>query len=624
MLGAFMARHAANREATCLDLQAVARGYGTGSFSPTELILEMAKQASAEKAAEVWIHRAATDDLVRSIKAIEERRAAGAALPLFGIPFAVKDNIDVAGMPTTAACPAFAYTPKRSAIAVERLLDAGAIVLGKTNLDQFATGLVGTRSPYGIPRNPFNPRYIPGGSSSGSAVAVATGMASFALGTDTAGSGRVPAAFNNIVGFKPSRGLVSTTGVVPACHSLDCVSVFALSCADAWRVFEVARHFDVTDPYARDWGPIAPSGLPRAGTSFRFGVPEAGHLEFFGDEIARVAFTQAVETLQDMGGHAISIDFGPFREAARLLYDGPWVSERLVAAGRMLRESPDQLDVNVRDILHDAQHFGAEDVFHAQETLRLLDRRTHPVWREVDILVTPTTPSIYTIEQIQAEPLRLNTNLGYYTNFVNLLDLCALAVPAGFRADQMPFGITLMAPRGHDARLAALGARYHALSSRTVGMFQRPAIESDEPPAVEADREGIDLAVVGAHLSGEPLNHQLIDLGATFVRSTRTAPHYRLFELPDTIPSKPGLLRCATNEGVAIELEIWRLSTEAFGAFVSRIPAPLCVGTVELDNRDRVQGFLCEHHAVARARDVSSFGGWRSFRRSLVGDPKRH
>ncbi|HEX7505285.1 MAG TPA: allophanate hydrolase [Polyangia bacterium] len=619
MLRAFMARQAASTESTCLDLRAVESGYGTGSFSPAELMLQMVERASTEEASGIWIHRVATDDLVRSIKAIEERRAAGAALPLFGFPFAVKDNIDVAGMPTTAGCPAFAYTPKRSAAAVQRLLDAGAIVLGKTNLDQFATGLVGTRSPYGTPRNPFDHRYIPGGSSSGSAVAVGAGMASFALGTDTAGSGRVPAAFNNIVGLKPSRGLISTRGVVPACGSLDCVSVFALSCADAWRVFEVARHFDVMDPYARDWGSIAPAGESHAGTSFRFGVPEANHLEFFGDESSRAAFTLAVETLQTMGGNPVSIDFAPFREAARLLYDGPWLAERLVAAGQILRECPDQLDVNVRTILHGAEHFGAVDVFRAQETLRLLRHRTQAVWRDVDVIVTPTAPTIYTLAQVQAEPLRLNTNLGYYTNFVNLLDLCALAVPAGFRADQLPFGITLMAPRGYDARLAVLGTRYHALSSRTVGIFQRPRPGSDGPPLLEAEPRGICLAVVGAHLSGEPLNHQLIDVGATFVKSTRTAPHYRLFELPNTTPSKPGLVRCEINEGVAIELEIWRLSPEAFGAFISRIPAPLCVGSIELENSDRVHGFLCEHHAVVRARDISSFGGWRSFRGSLVG-----
>jgi len=613
--------HAAHRELAGQDLQAVDDSYSAGRLSVTELVMGMVERGSTEEATGVWIHRVAKDDLVRGIKAIEERRAAGASLPLFGMPFAVKDNIDVAGMPTTAACPAFSYTPKRSALAVQRLLDAGAIVLGKTNLDQFATGLVGTRSPYGIPRNPFNPRYIPGGSSSGSAVAVATGMVSFALGTDTAGSGRVPAAFNNIVGFKPSRGLISTTGVVPACRSLDCVSVFALSCSDAWRVFEVARHFDATDPYARPWGAIASLGTQRAGASFRFGVPSTDQLEFFGDEIARSVFSQAIETLESMGGQPIAIDFAPFREAAQLLYDGPWVAERLVAGGKLLSESPDQLDESVKVILGGAQRFAAVDVFRAQETLRLLDRRTQSVWRNVDVLVTPTAPTIYTIAQLQADPMRLNTNLGLYTNFVNLLDLCAWAVPAGFRSDELPFGITLMAPRGNDARLATLGARFHARSSRRVGIFQRPRPVGEEPLGFAATPQGIGLAVVGAHLSGEPLNHQLTDVGAMFEASTRTAPHYRLFELPNTSPSKPGLVRCEANEGAAIELEIWRLTPEAFATLVSQVPAPLCIGSIELENRERVHGFLCEYHAVARARDISSFGGWRSFRRSLAVAP---
>ncbi len=610
-----------NREWFCPALEGVETGYGTRRFSPTELIVDMVERASTEEGAGVWIHRVAKDDVVRNIRDIEARRVAGASLPLFGVPFAVKDNIDVAGMPTTAACPAFAHTPKRSAVAVQRLLDAGAIVLGKTNMDQFATGLVGTRSPHGIPRNPFDPRYIPGGSSSGSAVAVATGMATFALGTDTAGSGRVPAAFNNIVGMKPSHGAISTTGVVPACRSLDCVSVFALSCSDAWRVFEVVRHFDPTDPFACEWRDIASLGARPRGSAFRFGLPDAEHLEFFGDELARAAFAQAVERLRTLGGQAVSVDFSPFREVAQLLYGGPWAAERLVATGKVLGECPDALDPDVRAILRDACRFEAKDVFLAQETLRLLDRRTQSTWREVDVLVTPTAPTIYTIDQIRAEPLGLNSNLGYYTNFVNLLDLCALAVPAGFRSDRLPSGITLLAPKGNDAGLAMLGARFHALSSHSVGVFQRAPSGRDALPTVAPEQEGICIAVLGAHLSGEPLNHQLVDLGASFVRSARTASRYRLYELPNTTPPKPGLVRCENDEGAAIELEIWRMSPAAFGSFVARIAAPLCIGSIELANGERVQGFLCEHHAVAHARDISLYGGWRSYRRSLPIGP---
>jgi allophanate hydrolase len=575
----------------------------------------MYERGAEEDAAGVWICRVPKGDLLKRLADLQQQRAAGADLPLFGLPFAVKDNIDVAGMPTTAACPAFAYTPERSAVVVERLTKAGAIVVGKTNLDQFATGLVGVRSPYGAPRNPFDRRYIPGGSSSGSAVAVATGMVAFALGTDTAGSGRVPAAFNNIVGLKPSRGLVSTTGIVPACRSLDCVSVFALSCADAWRVFSVACHFDPSDPFARSWKDLDDDASPLPLDSFRFGLPSGADLEFFGDRAAEAAFFDSVATLRALGGRPVEIDFAPFREAAQLLYDGPWVAERLAAAGKILRSAPDALDSAVLDILRTAQRFDAESVFRAQARLGAIHQITLPLWRDIDVLVTPTAPTIYTVAQVQADPLRLNSNLGFYTNFVNLLDLCALAVPAGFRADHLPFGITLMAPRGHDAKVTTLGARYHAASSRTAGASSRPWTNPEQVRFSPPREKGICLAVVGAHLSGEPLNHQLTEAGATLVKTARTAPRYRLFAL-DTIPAKPGLVRDDGCGGSAVELEIWELSVEAFGSFVASIPPPLCVGSIELNDGEWVHGFLCENHAVIHARDISVFGGWRAYCRS--------
>ena len=607
-----------NPDTFCLDFGTIERAYQERRFTPTDLVMDMAERAAQDKDAGIWIHRAAKDALVRQITNLETRKASGARLPLFGLPLAVKDNIDVAGMPTTAACPAFAYTPKHSAVAVERLVQAGAIVLGKTNLDQFATGLVGTRSPYGIPRNPFDSRYISGGSSSGSAVAVARGMATVALGTDTAGSGRVPAAFNNIVGLKPTRGLISTTGVVPACRSLDCVSVFALTCADAWRVFEVARHFDPLDPYARTMSDQDSDDSAPLGPAFRFGVPDGDQLEFFGDASAKAAFERTLETLQAMGGIAVTVDFRPFREAAQLLYDGPWVAERLAAAGKLLTNSPDALDATVREILRAATRATAQDVFTGQSRLNLLKHRLDPIWRTLDVLVLPTAPTIYTIEEVLAEPLRLNTNLGYYTNFVNLLDLCALAVPAGFRADALPFGITLVAPHGHDARLATLGARLHALTSQTVGTCGKAPSGLATIPALTEQPDGILIAVVGAHLSGEPLNHQLVDAGSAYVKTTRTSPSYRLYELPNTKPSKPGLVRTVEQDGASIELEIWCMPGHAFGPFVSRIPAPLCIGTIVLETGETVQGFLCEGHAILGARDISSFGGWRGFRKSRV------
>ncbi len=610
-----MSAHTPIQDSGSRDFASVEAGYRSGELQPADLLSETYERGSAEDAAGVWIYRVPKDDLLKRLAGLQQQRAAGADLPLYGLPFAVKDNIDVAGVPTTAACPAFAYTPERSAVVVERLTNAGAIVVGKTNLDQFATGLVGVRSPYGVPRNPFDHRYISGGSSSGSAVAVATGMAAFALGTDTAGSGRVPAAFNNIVGLKPSRGLISTTGVVPACRSLDCVSVFALSCADAWRVFSVACHFDPSDPFARSWEDMGGDAPPFPPSSFRFGLPRAADLEFFGDEASASAFARSVDTLRALGGQPVAIDFAPFREAARLLYGGPWVAERLAAAGKILRSTPEALDSVVLEILSAAERFDAEALFRAQERLGAIHQVTRPLWRDIDVLVTPTAPTLYTIAQVQADPLRLNSNLGIYTNFVNLLDLCAVAVPAGFRADHLPFGITLVAPRGHDAKVMTLGARYHAASSRKVGASARPWSSPKQVRFSPTLEKGVCLAVVGAHLSGEPLNYQLTELGATLVKTARTAPHYRLFAL-DTRPAKPGLVRGDGGAGSAVELEIWELSAKAFGSFVAGVPPPLCIGSIELNNGECVHGFLCENHAVLHARDISLFGGWRAYCRS--------
>jgi allophanate hydrolase len=595
-----------------LTFESITQGVREAQFSHADLLREVHRRARDRRAEGVWIHLAAEDALLKRLSELEKLKAQGVDLPLFGLPFAVKDNIDVEGMPTTAACPAFSYLPKQSAFVVERITRAGAIVLGKTNLDQFATGLVGVRSPYGVPRNPFDERYIPGGSSSGSAVAVATGMVAFALGTDTAGSGRVPAAFNNIVGLKPTRGLLSTSGVVPACRSLDCVTIFALTCADAWRVFQVARGFDATDPYARAATEFhQTASMPR---SFRFGVPAPADLEFFGDTLAQARFNSAVAVLRSLGGEVVEISLAPFREAARLLYDGPWLSQRLEAAGGLLSLDPGALDPVVRSILLDAHRFSAPDVFRAEARLALLARQTKAVFEQIAALVVPTTPTIYTVEQVRADPIRLNRNLGTYTNFVNLLDLSALAVPSGFRADQLPFGITLIGPAGSEARLAALGAHHHAATRRTLGASSRPWQSGRLDSFTEEVSDSVCLAVVGAHLTGEPLNHQLVDLGATLLRATRTAPHYRLFALANTSPAKPGLLRAPSHDGAAIDVEVWRLSPAAFGAFVAKVPAPLCIGTIELESGPAVPGFLCESYALASARDITSFGGWRAYR----------
>jgi allophanate hydrolase len=408
----------------------------------------------------LWISRvdrAALDERVRALEAAA-RADPGlvARLPLYAIPFAVKDNIDVAGMPTTAACPAFAYTPTRSAAVVERLVAAGAVLVGKTNLDQFATGLVGTRSPYGVPRNPFDARYIPGGSSSGSAVAVAAGLISFALGTDTAGSGRVPAALNSIVGLKPSRGLLSTHGVVPACRSLDCVAVLALTPADAAAVLEVVSGLDAQDPLSR---PRPKEMPPPFGRQFRFGTPNRRELEFFGDHAAEVLFDQAVAICKKAGGSAVEIRFAPFRDAGRLLYDGPWLAERLEASERLLNQCPQALLPVTRAIIEQGRSYSALDTFRAQYELAALRRDAECEMAMVDCLVLPTTGTIFTTAAVAADPVRLNTRLGHYTNFANLLDLSAIAVPAGFRSNGLPFGISLVAPAFAEQALIGLAQR---------------------------------------------------------------------------------------------------------------------------------------------------------------------
>ena len=540
-------------------------------------VAEVYRRIEANAGNPVFIH------VVPKEKALERAREVEKLpreLPLWGRPFAVKDNIDVAGLPTTAACKAFSYEAKKSSHAVEKLLAAGAILIGKTNMDQFATGLAGTRSPYGAVRNAFDPAYISGGSSSGSAVAVALGMASFALGTDTAGSGRVPAAFNGLVGLKPTRGRVSAAGVVPACRSLDCVSVFAPTCGEALLVLQVIEGADAGDPYSRTGEEVS---LPRA--AFRFGVP--AEPEFFGDSGYARLFAQAIVRLRTLGGSPVEVDFAPFLEAQELLY-GPFVAERTADLGKYL----DHMLPVTRQIIEQGAKVTAAEVFRAQHRLAQLKRIVDGAFRGFDVLVVPGAPTIYKLADIEAKPVELNARLGYYTNFVNLLDLAAITLPAGLREDGLPFGITLIGPAFSDRALAALGARF-----------------CKEPePRIESSK--IRIAVVGAHLSGMPLNHQLISRGATLVRAARTAPAYRLFALGQ---EKPALLR--EIGGASIEVEVWEMSAAAFGAFVAEIPAPLGIGTLELDDGDSVKGFLCEQYAVIGLEDITGCGGWRAYKK---------
>ena len=515
------------------------------------------------------------------------------SLPLYGVPFAIKDNIDLAGIPTTAGCPEYAYTPSQSAFVVQKLIDAGAIPVGKTNLDQFATGLVGTRSPHGACQNSFDPSYISGGSSSGSAVVVASGLVSFSLGTDTAGSGRVPAAFNNLVGLKPTCGALSSSGVVPACRSLDSISIFCLAAEDAERVFAVARGFDARDPYsnARASDTTGPIDVVRVG------VPRVSQLNFFGDGEYSRLFDETVKTVTALGARVVEVDFEPFIASARLLYEGPWVAERYCAVGEFMEKHPEAVYPVTRQIISGGKTPTAIEAFRAQYRLRELRRATEAAWANMDVLMTPTAGTIYRIDQVNADPVRLNSNLGYYTNFVNLLDLAAVAVPAGFRNDGIPFGVTLVGPAGSDVGLLNLAAG-----------VQRARV--DRLGALPAEQ--ILVAMCGAHMEGLPLNYQLTSRGATLVRRTRTAPLYTLHALPGGPPFKPGMIRVSQG-GASIEVEIWSVPAALFGSFVNGIGPPISIGKVELQDGSRVSGFVCEPYGVEGARDITSFGGWRAY-----------
>jgi allophanate hydrolase len=525
--------------------------------------------------------------------------------PLYGVPFVVKDNIDVAGLPTTAACPAFAYRPAKSAFVVERLERAGAIVIGKTNLDQFATGLVGVRSPYGVPRNALRSDLIPGGSSSGSATAVGAGLVPFSLGTDTAGSGRVPAAFNGIVGLKPSLGALSASGVVPACRTLDTVSIFARDVGDAFAVFQVACGFDERDGYARPFPPPALSALP---SGIRLGVPRADQRQFFDDANAANAFSRDIEMAESLGARIVAFDFEPFAEVARLLYEGPWVAERYAAVKPLIESNPEALHPVTRSIIEGARKFDAVAAFEAFYRLADQKRKTTRVWSEFDAMLVPTAPRLYTVAEVEADPVRLNSRLGTYTNFVNLLDLCAIAVPSTIRVDGPPASVTLIAPAGADGLIAGVAAAIEARSNASASPSPEAASR------VPTDR--IEIAVVGAHLSGLPLNRELVELGAAFSREVETTADYRLFALTGSNPPKPGLLRVGDGAGAVIKAEVWTLDRAGFGAFVGKIPAPLGIGTIRLKDGGSVKGFLVEAEAVKAAEDISRFGGWRAYLKS--------
>jgi len=542
---------------------------------------------------QIWISRIEPNDLLVAARAVDARIAAGEKLLLAGVPYAAKDNIDVAGLETTAACPAFAYRPAQSAGVVERLQAAGAICVGKTNLDQFATGLVGTRSPYGIPRNAYNLAYVSGGSSSGSSVAVAAGLVPFSLGTDTAGSGRVPAAFNHLVGFKPSKGRWSTRGLVPACRTLDCITVFADTVADARLVDDVAAGFDPADPYSKPLAdaPISPE---------RIGVPRRDQRVWFGDSQSEYLYDRALDQLAATA-EIVEFDITPLLEAARLLYGGPWVAERTAAIAGLLATNPNAIDEAVRSVVEPGKDISAVELWNGIYRLAELKRHAEVVWDTVDLLAFPTTGTTYRASELLAAPIALNSNLGLYTNFVNLLDMAAVAVPAGIRSNGTGFGITLIGPADSDRGLLAAAETYLAAAD----------LPAPPPLDLEGRMETVKLAVVGAHLKDMPLHWQLTSREATFVGAFETAPTYRLYAMADSVPPKPALVH--SEDGAAIKVEVYELDVAAFGSFVAEVPAPLAIGTVTLADGTSVKGFVAEPRATTGAEDITHLGGWRTY-----------
>lgn len=534
-------------------------------------------------------------DELESVHRAGEIEAATGPKPLSGLVFAVKDNIDVAGMPTTAGCAAFAYTPEKSAFVVARLEEAGAIVIGKTNLDQFATGLVGVRSPYGVPRNALSPQLIPGGSSSGSATSVAAGIVDFSLGTDTAGSGRIPAGMNGIVGLKPTLGLFSATGMVPACRTLDTISIFAKTVGLATEIAAIAAAYDENDAYSRK---LPTPTMGRKPPTFRVGISPPSQRKFFGDAHAEAAYAADLERLKTLGAELIEIDFEPLHAVARLLYEGPWVAERYAATKPLIEEQPEALFPTTLKIISGAKGLTAVSAFEAMYRLADLKRQTAPIFDNVDCLAVATVPRMYTVAEVEADPIALNSNLGSYTNFVNLLDLAAISVPAGMRGDGLPSSLTLVGKAGSDGYLASIA---HAIQG---GATSAPA---------RASAGRIEVAVVGAHLSGLPLNRELTTLGGTFVRAAATVPAYRLHALSGTVPPKPGLLRVEPGSGASVAVEVWSLDAEGFGRFVAGVPSPLSIGTLKLADGTEAKGFLAEAEALRGAKDISSYGGWKAF-----------
>lgn len=584
--------------------------YQANHFTPRELVQHLLNQQTQDSH-RIWITRLDLTQIEPYLDNLENTNPDD--LPLYGIPFAIKDNIDLAGIDTTAACEAFHKPAAESATVVARLIEAGAIPMGKTNLDQFATGLVGVRSPFGACHNAFNPEFISGGSSSGSAVATALNLVSFALGTDTAGSGRVPAAFNNLIGVKPTRGMISASGVVPACQSLDCVTVFALSPDDANQVLTAAEGFDIKDPYSRS-NPFD-NGNRRYGlasSNKTLAIPRPENREFFGDSSAETLFSQAIDKLSDLGFNIVELDISPLMDAAKLLYEGPWVTERYLAIASLYDEQPESLLPVIREIIGKGTQYTAGDAFSAEYRLQKYRQTAAALFGQIDALVTPTAPTCYRIEELENDPIQLNSRLGTYTNFMNLLDLSAVAVPAGFLDSGVGFGITLQAPAFHDRALLSIANTYCSAQELTcgAGQLKMPTTSVINPSPVAT----VDLVVCGAHLDNMPLNWQLTERGANKISLTRTSANYRLYAMED---GRPALFR--DDHGGHIEVEVWRLAKSDFGSFVADIPAPLGIGKVELEDGRWLPSFIAEPRAKASATDITKLCGWRNYIDSKEG-----
>lgn len=579
-------------------LPALRAAYAAGQ-SPEDVIALAFARLDATQDPGILIHDA-RDAALAAARALGPRDDR----PLWGIPFVVKDNIDVAGMPTTCACPDFAHLAEENAFVVARLLAAGAICLGKANLDQFATGLVGVRSPYPAPRNALDPEIVPGGSSSGSAVAVAQGIAAFSLGTDTAGSGRVPAALNGIVGLKPTLGALSATGVVPACRTLDTISIFAMTTADAWEVFALAQAEDPADAYSRA---LPAPRLAPVPPRLRIGVPSRATLVTDGDSAQSASFHATLTRLRTIGAEVVERDFEPFYEVARLLYEGAWVAERTAALGARLTDRPETLHPVTREIIAGGLKLTAVETFRAQYRLAELRKTCAGLMEGIDMLCVPTMPRFVSVAETVEDPIGPNAMLGTYTNFVNLLDMSGIAVPCGLREDGRPAGVTFLGKAGADAQLAAVAMQLEegALGATPWARPPAPSLSG----AVGADE--LPVFVCGAHMSGMALNGELVSLGARFLRACLTAPSYKLYSLAGEPPRRPGLSRQATG-GCAIAGEVWALPRAAVGAFLSGIPAPLGLGTVVLDDGSEEIGFICEGIGLETAVDVSEYGDWRA------------